>query len=61
MNLTSKSTEVTDMNQADRNQRQKNIAYALTLLPSEQCKVVFMSFFQDKSHGEISEELQIPQ
>ena len=46
--------------QADRNQRQKNIAHALTLLPSKQFQVVFMSFFQDKSHGEISEELQIP-
>jgi len=29
-------------------------------LPPEQCRVVQMSFFEDKSHGEISEELNIP-
>ena len=30
------------------------------MLPPEQCRVVQMSFFEDKSHGEISEELNIP-
>ena len=44
----------------DLTHRQHRVADALAMLPPEQCKVVQMSFFEDKSHGEISEELNIP-
>jgi len=44
----------------DISHRQKRVASALEMLPPEQFKVVQMSFFEDKSHGEISIELGIP-
>ena len=44
----------------DISHRQKRVASALEMLPPEQFKVVQMSFFEDKSHGEISVELGIP-
>ena len=44
----------------DISHRQKRVASALEILPPEQFKVVQMSFFEDKSHGEISIELGIP-
>ena len=44
----------------DLTHRQHRVADALAMLPPEQCRVVKMSFFEDKSHGEISEELNIP-
>ena len=44
----------------DLTHRQNRVADALAMLPPEQCRVVQMSFFEDKSHGEISEELNIP-
>ena len=44
----------------DLTHRQHRVADALAMLPPEQCRVVQMSFFEDKSHGEISEELNIP-
>ena len=41
-------------------QRQAAIRAALKTLPDEQARVVRMSFFEDKSHGMIAEELQLP-
>ena len=52
--------ELSPEDRIDLNQRQDNVVRALSRLPSAQSKVVYMSFFEDKSHGEISEELRIP-
>ena len=52
--------ELSPEDRIDLNQRQDKVVRALSRLPSAQSKVVLMSFFEDKSHGEISEELQIP-
>ena len=41
-------------------ERQSAIRAALKTLPDEQARVVRMSFFEDKSHGVIAEELQLP-
>ncbi len=44
----------------NRRQDQKRIQLAMSTLPSEQMKIINMSFFEDKSHAEISEELNLP-
>jgi RNA polymerase sigma-70 factor (ECF subfamily) len=44
----------------DLTHRQGRIASALEILPPDQARVVKMSFYEDKSHGEISIELNIP-
>jgi RNA polymerase sigma-70 factor (ECF subfamily) len=40
--------------------KNERISKALKSLTPEQHKVIMMSFFEDKSHGEISNELKIP-
>lgn len=44
----------------NRRQDQNRIQLAMSVLPSEQIKIINMSFFEDKSHAEISEELNLP-
>jgi RNA polymerase sigma-70 factor (ECF subfamily) len=41
-------------------QSEERLREALTALPSEQLKVIEMSFFEDKAHSEIAETLRIP-
>lgn len=41
-------------------QTQTQIKAAISLLPPEQAEVIRLSFYQDKPHGEIAEELNLP-
>ena len=43
-----------------RKQDRERISKAMAVLPPEQMKIIRMSFFDEKSHGEIAEELDIP-
>ena len=43
-----------------RKQDRERIRKALAVLPPEQMRIITMSFFDEKSHGEIAEELDIP-
>lgn len=50
-------TPAQDMN---RTQESENIIAAMSELPKEQSELIQKSFFEDKSHSEISEETGIP-
>lgn len=39
---------------------QAQIKAAISILPPEQAEVIRLSFYQDKPHGEIAEELKLP-
>ncbi|WP_340149180.1 sigma-70 family RNA polymerase sigma factor [uncultured Sneathiella sp.] len=43
-----------------RKQDRERIRKAMAVLPPEQMKIIRMSFFDEKSHGEIAEELDLP-
>ncbi|WP_169570031.1 sigma-70 family RNA polymerase sigma factor [Sneathiella limimaris] len=43
-----------------REQNREMIQEALSSLPSEQIEIITMSFFEEKSHAEISEALNLP-
>ncbi|MAZ04326.1 MAG: RNA polymerase subunit sigma [Sneathiella sp.] len=43
-----------------RKQDRERIRKAMAVLPPEQMKIIRMSFFEEKSHGEIAEELDLP-
>lgn len=43
-----------------RKQDRERIQKAMALLPPEQMTIIKMSFFEEKSHGEIAEVLEIP-
>jgi RNA polymerase sigma-70 factor, ECF subfamily len=44
----------------ERKQDRQLIRQAMSLLPPEQMRIITMSFFEEKAHGEIAEELDIP-
>jgi len=44
----------------DRQQRSDILKQAVSLLPEDQRQIIMMSFFEEKPHSEISEELGIP-
>ena len=44
----------------DRQQRSDILKRAVSLLPEDQRQIIMMSFFEEKPHSEISEELGIP-
>ena len=44
----------------DQGQQARAVRAALATLPSEQAKIVHLSFFEDKPHAEIAEQLGIP-
>ena len=41
-------------------QLEQRVRKAVAQLPSEQLRVIELSFFEEKAHGEIAEQLQIP-
>ncbi len=43
-----------------RKQEGLRLRQAMSVLPPEQMRIITMSFFEDKTHGEISSELDIP-
>lgn len=44
----------------DHGQQARAVRAALATLPSEQARIVHLSFFEDKPHAEIAEQLGIP-
>jgi RNA polymerase sigma-70 factor (ECF subfamily) len=44
----------------DETQRARMIRSAIELLPGNQRQIIDMAFFEDKSHGEIADELSLP-
>ncbi|MBO6824857.1 MAG: sigma-70 family RNA polymerase sigma factor [Sneathiella sp.] len=44
----------------DRQQRSDILKRAVSLLPEDQKKIIMLSFFEEKPHSEIAEELGIP-
>ncbi len=46
--------------QVEANQRQDLLRSAITRLPEEQARLLRLSYFEDKSHSKIAEELDLP-
>jgi len=52
--------EISPENSVEAKEKQNIVQIAMKSLPSDQAQVVHCSFYEDKAHGEIAEELGIP-
>jgi len=52
--------QVSPETELDQGQQAQAVRAALATLPKEQAKIVHLSFFEDKPHAEIAEQLGIP-
>jgi len=59
-NMQDRSEEVSDADLGEKTVQSERIAQAISQLPESQAQVVYMSFFEGRSHSEIADRLMIP-